>query len=273
MYTPVTVWPSAGRQKGSGAALAISWGSVTRFVLIGLAIVGAPTCSLFVKTQNGAIDRRWFGAQMLFVALAAAVPAFHAWRLKRADVGARTTARLQISYTLNPILRIIATRTAENPKALGSEITSRAVEAAAAIIGPGDLKVRSCYYELEAGPPKRLVLNNQAGRDSTVLTRFEDSDGRGKAAITMVETNGKETFCVDVGKLPPPDWKDDGDSSYKTFISLPVVARGTAYGMLTVDAPQPGDLTEHDVSALKTMAELIAVSRTIADKWPVGGQQ
>lgn len=37
---------------------------------------------------------------------------------------------------------------------------------------------------------------------------------------------------------------------YKTFISVPVVARGIVYGMLTVDAPLPDDLEERDVNVM-----------------------
>jgi len=259
--------------------MAIKWGSVTKFVLTGMGIVGAPTCTLFIKNQAGQIDLRWFAGQIACVVLAAGVPAYSAWRSKRSELNARSAAHVEMSYALDPILRRFANHAAVDPASLRREITVMVVNAAADIFGP-PLKTRSCYFEFVqdeptsgSEPTKRLILEEHAGRPSPVRSEFLADDPRGAAAIALVEDND-HLFCEDIVKKPPPNWGDSGDHSYKTFISVGVRTRSTAYGMLTVDAPTPGDLSEQDVDMLRVMGGLIALAGAIAlSAGPVGGQQ
>ncbi|BBX93105.1 GAF domain-containing protein [Mycolicibacterium boenickei] len=259
--------------------MAVKWGTLSRFILTVVAIVGVPTCTLFVKRADGTYDWRWFGGQIFFVLLAAGVPAYAAWRRKRTEISDLTRSRLHLSFTLNPVLRRIVRRTVEDPAALRNEIRAIVVRAAADIVGPG-LMTRSCYFELvevtaqpaQAAPLKQLVLEEQAGRADPVLSEFTSATPRGADAIKLVMTDG-QVRCRDVIKEPLPHWADDGDQTYKTFISVAVVGHGTAYGMLTVDAPKAGDLDKRDVYLLRAMAGLIAVANTIAQVVPGAGQQ
>jgi hypothetical protein len=257
--------------------MAIKWGLVASSVLTVVAIAGAPACALFAKNKAGVVDPRWFGGQVAFVLLAAAVPAFAAWRRKKSEVTGRARAQSQITETVNPILRNIARRTSQKRQNLGDQITSMAVQAAANMFAPDAGRTRSCYYELEAGAddnaPKRLTLVTHVGREEdTPLGVFDGSNDRGQAAIELVETDNY-LLCENVEKSPPKGWSNDGDATYKTFISAGVVALPTAYGMLTVDAPKPGDLTRYDAAVLRSLACLIALARTIEDAVPAVGQQ
>ncbi|WP_187776143.1 GAF domain-containing protein [Antrihabitans cavernicola] len=91
-------------------------------------------------------------------------------------------------------------------------------------------------------------------------TRSEFVEGTtdGNAAISMVERDDHR-LCIDVVTEPPPGWNDK-KRDYRTFVSVPVVAGGVAYGMLTVDALEPGDLDENDANVLRVLAGLLAVA-------------
>src|SRR5882757_9600521 len=143
-------------------------------------------------------------------------------------VDARSAARREMSYTLAPILRRIANRAVDDPASLRGEITVMVVNAAAELIGP-QMMTRSCFYVLENGSPKRLRLDEYAGRPSPVRTRFDAGDARGDDAIALVEQDG-HLLCPDVDTNPPPNWTHDGDHSYKTFISVGVRTRASEWG-------------------------------------------
>jgi hypothetical protein len=61
------------------------------------------------------------------------------------------------------------------------------VKTAAEIIGP-DQGTRSCYFDLQAGPPKALVPTEyHARRIGSTRSRFVEGTDGGDAAIAMVE--------------------------------------------------------------------------------------
>jgi hypothetical protein len=247
--------------------MAIKWGGVTAVVLTGAAVAGSPIFSLLSKDKTGTIHPGFFVGQVLCVLAAAAIPYIAGLVRKRADVAARVKARLQITRTLGPILWDMMESTIDDPKARDKEIIKVVVSAAAQIVGPGgeDLPTRSCYYELvEENNLTKLVRKEEYGRDDPAKTTFDSSTERGRVAIELAKTRDA-TLCKNVKKkkLIPTGWSDDGDTSYKTFISAGVVAPRTAYGMLTVDAPKPGDLSEYDKSVVNFLALILALGRTI----------
>ncbi|MEW2484087.1 GAF domain-containing protein [Mycobacterium sp. NPDC049093] len=178
-----------------------------------------------------------------------------------------------MSYTLDPILRRIANRAVDDPHSLRSEIPVMVANAAAELLGP-EMKTRSCFFVWDAGPPRRLVLEEYAGRPDPVRTmEFNETQDRGADAIALVEQAG-HLLCENVDTDPPPHWNADGDYSYKTFISVGVRTRASEWGMLTVDAPAPKDLNQLDVDLLRVMGGLIAAAMSIAHQaGTVGGQQ
>lgn len=135
-------------------------------------------------------------------------------------------------------------------------IVNLVVLTAAELIGPPG-GTRASYFELEAGPPLELVSTpHRAGRrvPPGVFAGADHSD----ELISMVEH--KQVKFVDNMDVGQGDGLGQGGSDYKTFISAPVVAGSTAYGVLTVDAPRPGDLEHRDVDLLSAMAGLVAIA-------------
>jgi hypothetical protein len=226
--------------------------------------VTAVVCAPFAKDPSGAIDVWWFSGQVAGVVTAAVAPMVATWRAKKREaaagereIEARTQTRLEMNEALDPIVRRLATSANNNVVGVRREVLSLVTKTAAEIIGPDG--TRSCYFDLLPGPPKTLVPTDyHAGRMGSTRSRFVAGTVDGDAAIAMVESSGHR-LCVDIGIDPPPGWNDK-ERDYKTFISVAVVGGDTAYGMLTVDAMNPGDLEQRDVDLLTVMAGLLATA-------------
>ena len=106
---------------------------------------------------------------------------------------------------------------------------------------------------------RRLEVEDWRGRRKDQPEDFVDGDGgRGEAVFKWLEA-GTLKFVPDTREEPDQDWKGSG-RGYLTYISAPIRADGTLYGMLTVDAPKPGDLDETDSPMVEMLAGILAVA-------------
>ena len=59
---------------------------------------------------------------------------------------------------------------------------------------------------------------------------------------------------------------------YRTFITVPILLDEEPAGLLTINAPEPGDLAESDVVTMFAIADLIAAAlRQVDGKFPSKG--
>lgn len=70
----------------------------------------------------------------------------------------------------------------------------------------------------------------------------------------------EDRLCEDIETDPPPGWDRSKQRDYGTFISVSVIAGDTAYGMLTLDALEPGELTKEEMRLLRLMSGALAVA-------------
>lgn len=197
------------------------------------------------------------------------------WRRDRADEGITenaeqlaedvlTTTHAALSGAFVPLLRVLAQIEEAENEARRSRLRAAAiasvVHAAPAVLGPD--RTRACYFALEYEPGglARLRFHSSAGREDEPRTRFDPQTPSGEAAMKMVVEDG-HTFCEDTELSPPPGWEDH-PHQYRTFISVPVRGDQIIVGMLTVDAPSPGDLSiRRDLPILLVLARILAVSQ------------
>jgi hypothetical protein len=112
---------------------------------------------------------------------------------------------------------------------------------------------RSCFYAVEENPHRRLVLDG-AWRERNTRPReeFKTGDDAGNEALRILDD--RETkFVRDTDKQPPPGWTQDRD--YKTYIQVAVASGTKPYGLLCVDAVNPGDLTDIDRRHVELLAQ------------------
>lgn len=169
-------------------------------------------CGPFVArpTPPGGIYGWWLTGQVLATVVAAGLPTYSAIRAKRREsraaqreIDARTQARIEMNEALDPIVRSLAS----GAPGLQERVLWMVVKTAAEIIGP-DRGTRSCYFDLQAGPPKKLAPTiYHAGRVGSPRSTFVEGNWGGNDAIAMVESNGHR-FCRNTVTSHPPGWSN-----------------------------------------------------------------
>lgn len=110
------------------------------------------------------------------------------------------------------------------------------------------------------------------GRGDAPVSRFARSDGEGKDVWRAAEAD-QVVFYPDILTAGPPDLDRDRERHYRTFITAPIQVKGSLAGLLTINAPSPGDLTDDDVGIMRVLATLAGVAITLCEgKWPEDGR-
>lgn len=239
------------------------------FLALALAFVAlSPIASYLSQQADGGAKTFWFAVQVVATVLAFAIPQAQQIAARRGEqtaedreVEVRVDTRATVNDALDPVLRQLATISVEPDRAERDKLIEQVIpfvlEAAAKLIGSE--RSRSCWFELSDDPEPRLVPVLHAGRAGSPTTTFAPGTDAGDAAISMV-LSGEHRICEDIDQVPPPGWDSTKQRDYKTFISVSVIAGDTAYGMLTLDALEPSDLTADDLHMLGLMASALAAA-------------
>lgn len=239
------------------------------WVLLALVfVVAVPVSAYFAKDATGKKASWLIAAQVAATALAFLVPQVRQIQARRREatasdreLAARTETRAAMNDALDPILRQLGRISSQRLKPARKELIAATVpfvlHAASNLIGPD--RSRACWVELTDDNPTRLVPVQHAGRSGSPRTTFTEGTPAGDAAIGMV-LNGENRLCEDIDTNPPPGWDNSKTRDYKTFISVSVAAGDTAYGMLSLDALEPGDLNDDDLHLLSLMAAALAAA-------------
>jgi GAF domain-containing protein len=236
-----------------------------------LFVVVSPIAAAMTRSSQGTAFTTWLVVQIAATALAWLIPEARQVLAGRKqataeenEFEARVDTALRMNDALDPIISLLGNLAAEADPVLREQLRAQAVplviKTAADLIGPD--RTRACWFRLDAGRHKRLVPVSSAGRAGSPSTTFEEGSPAGDAAIGLVLAD-RDRLCEDIETEPPPGWDASKPRDYRTFISVSVIASDIAYGMLTLDALEPGDLTHDDMRLLRLMAGALAVALTI----------
>lgn len=180
-------------------------------------------------------------------------------RLKTAEevaVEAEEELTLTLNAALAPITDYLAsmadTRDVAGRQVIVGQLLQAVVDAAVRLTAPG---ARSGFYALEPldrGPPS-LHRVAYAGRATQPRLAFHLGTPDGDFVLDLVD-RGDLVFIDDVEAhaLVTPS-----APGYRTVIAVAVTAGARRLGMLTVDAPEPGDLTSTHVELIRVLANLL----------------
>lgn len=216
----------------------------------------------------------WLVLSAVAVALATALPAgelYRSIRERRRAEDLAEAAESRLSVTLDDALEPIATRLArlaalaaagpgadddalQARAALATEIKLAVLTTAAHLVGGG--RVRASLYRLSSDGS--LQPDSYTGRGHPPTTVFRTATASGRFALDLVAAGGSY-FCHDVDLDAPAGWTPTA-SEYRTFLSVAVGAGLRRYGMLSLDAPEVGDLVEQDADLTRVLAALLAAA-------------
>lgn len=232
--------------------------------LLVVGAVGAAVGAYLVSSSLGPAvgsRRRWLlllggGLTAATILLGAAQQYRTSQRLKTAEelaVEAEEELTVTLNAALAPITDYLAS-VADAPddaarKLIVGQLLQAVVDAAVRLTAPG---ARSAYYGLAAGGGS-LDRVAYAGRPTLPRTRFAFGTSDGDFVLDLVE-RGDLVFVEDVDADPLVTPSSPG---YRTVIAVAVTAGNRKLGMITVDAPAPGDLTSNHVELVRVLANLL----------------
>ncbi|WP_459799775.1 hypothetical protein [Herbidospora sp. RD11066] len=130
--------------------------------------------------------------------------------------------------------------------------------------------VRASFLTYSEGPAGRrlaCVDNLWHGRDRPPRTIFSEGTDRGSYMLQLVDERAFVLVKdVDSPGARPPGWDMkgwNGERSYKTFTCATVALGDQVFGVLALDSPDPGGLTELDEQAVRLFALILAIGLAI----------
>jgi transcriptional regulator with GAF, ATPase, and Fis domain len=184
------------------------------------------------------------------------------WAAEESERLARIETRIQIADVIRPLAETLAKMPSLSKAEKRQQCESMkrgVVDAVAELLGPERSRAGWFEYRDERVPRLVPVAELRRGRADPQRTEFVAGTAEGDAALALLEDDSTR-FCPDVELEPPPGWSSEAHSDYRTFIAAAVVAEGRKFGMLTLDALEPGDLTENDVYSMSLLAKLLAAA-------------
>jgi hypothetical protein len=134
------------------------------------------------------------------------------------------------------------------------QVSQAVVDAAVTLTSP---EARSAFYRLD-GDGLGLTRESWGGRSMQPRPRFRAGTPDGDAVLDVVR-QGDFVFVDDV--LASPMVTPTAGSNYRSVIAVAVTAGPLSMGLLTVDSPQVGDLTENDVELMRVLANLLGAAQ------------
>lgn len=264
-----------GPVKAAFYAFVLSTWSTVFIVVSGLAF---GFCSFMARDPDGNVDNSWLAGFVIFGALALGLPAAENYiakseikrhkeeveRIRETVFAERVEEVVTLNDVLDPLIARVADAAVERSRIrraeLANSVVGAIVTAAANYIGPP--RARACLYKMIEGPPQRVEPTPiRAGRSGSARSTFVEGTPGGDAVIKLI--GDRQPYrCTDVDTNPPPGW-NNRVRDYKSFISAPITAGQTAFGMLTLDCPEPDLLTKADEQMLMVFAHMIATAYAI----------
>lgn len=184
-------------------------------------------------------------------------------RARRSAEQVALDSQEELTLTLNGALapitsylgELATTRGATARQAVSGQLRQAVVDAAVTLTADG---ARSAYYGMDGR--RTLVRAVYGGRSSLPRERFVGGTPDGDFVLDLVQ-RGDLVFVGDVRVDP---LVTPSTSGYRTVIAVAVTAGSRRLGLLTVDAPEPGDLTGADVELVRVLANLLGSGLALA---------
>ncbi len=231
-------------------------------LLVLAAVTAAVGAYLVNSSLAGAGSRRhWLlalgGALTAATILLAAAQQYRTSRRLATAEEVAVEAEEELTVTLNaalaPITDYLASMadTADEGtrRLIVGQLLQAVVDAAVRLSADG---ARSAFYELDPAG-QMLTRIAYSGRATQPRTSFTMGTPDGDFVLDLVN-RGDLVFVDDVDRSPLVTPSAPG---YRTVIAVAVTAGARKIGMLTVDAPEPGDLTTTHVELVRVLANLL----------------
>ncbi|MFF7388915.1 GAF domain-containing protein [Streptomyces scabiei] len=188
---------------------------------------------------------------------------------EQAAADAAENARCAMEDVLTVLVHHIGEIVSANGKSARSPLQQQMklaiVALTAGLIGPAN--TRACVLELDPESQvtgvreMKCLAGLWVGRSEAPRTVFREDQARGASLLKLMDDR-KSIFVESVDVLAP-ELRPETDA-YKTYITATITAAGKdAFGVLCVDAPNPGDLRREDVRLVEVLARLLGAALAV----------
>jgi GAF domain-containing protein len=232
-----------------------------------LALVGGWLIS--IRADFPGDEVRFFIIGALLASTGVVLQVVAGWRSdSRANVADSDVADLRVAMkdALVPLTNRISELPNLTPKARLARVQGIADYAALALatLLLSHLKgARANVYRLESDASAMRLLGTGGRGDKP--GEFHRGSEASDSALERVK-QGKRLIVKDMAVDPPPG-SNRSHYEYTSFVSLPIMSAGDevfAYGMVTVDSPEPDAFSDTDVHTIAVVAELMAIVLALA---------
>jgi GAF domain-containing protein len=213
------------------------------------------------QNHSTAADWLWIGAGSTIILAAGGIQWIAEASSRRrtlADTSEAIRFRVAIKDALQPIVEKISEMPYLGKRDRGNRLGQVATSCTASLVLllKDVYRVRAIVYTLSPNG-RSMSCMSYHGRGQKPKDFCAGTD-RGDRALEMVRT-GQDLFVADINKSDPGEWRGSGQG-YNTFISAAITAGGNSFGMITVDAPNAGDLVDTDRQIVLLVADLLAIA-------------
>lgn len=240
--------------------------------IIAIVMLVAGLGSMFVGNLHGPLHTLVYWTVVGAVIVQAAV-AFreHASRKK-----ARKEFLSDISDILTPLLYSMKGVPISGPlPERQSAVSALLAEAVSACKGLTDAeRVRVTVYQVKHEDGSRYFSPwMTVGRSDRPVSIFREDDTVEGEYVWRNAINETPTYVYDKDAKPLVEGFDyDRKRPYRTYITVPIVLSGEPVALLTINAPEPGDLSEADAAMMQAVADIIGTGlRSLGGKFPPRG--
>lgn len=218
--------------------------------------------STVLLAGGGAVLTANLAVGVPMVVVGAGIPGLQQYWTRKSDSAddvAAAREKLLLEQELQPLLEYAATAT-NHPRAERRKDAEKA--AARAVAGLRNVfttvrGVRVVVFVVSADGQRMCPL--QPGGRQDRPGPFVRGTPRGDKAFEVLEDPRKNFIIVpDLDKAAPEEWEGTGEG-YRTFISAPIRSQEDGYGLLTIDAPDPGSLDDRHASTVALFAAALGV--------------
>ena len=178
---------------------------------------------------------------------------------------------LIVDFAIRPLLeklgplvrsRLVATKTE-----LATELKGMALSALKEVIDPSIPRLRANYFKLKFPPSGQgPYLQDPVSTAKAPRSHFDLGD-KTTESDAILEMLGKTdyVFTADWAEDPPRGFDTTKERGYRTFISASASDGMDVDGMISVDSPEAGSLTEADATVVQLVGTIIAISEAVRD--------
>ncbi|GAA1337725.1 hypothetical protein GCM10009611_04420 [Arthrobacter roseus] len=179
---------------------------------------------------------------------------------------------LVVDFAIRPLLEklgpLVRSRWAATRNDLATQLKLTALSALKEVIDPSIPRLRANYFKLKypSAEGQGPYLQDPASTATAPRDRFDlgDKSSESDAILEMLAKNDY-IFTPDWVTDPPPGFGKARKRNYRTFISAAAYDGMDVDGMISVDSPEAGSLTDADAVVVQLVATIIAISEAVRD--------